>query len=162
MPKKMGMVASNTTAAAYHGHSTGLNRVAMSQFCAYPVRTPSSLGTEEAHRALMTDQPLADRFSAAELPAWANDAALEQLLLSFESVLPLRRPSEFRDPKIHQRILSLTEGVLGRICGLLETAAIEAIRTGEERICLPLWKEELVTESLVSIADRRTRRVSGR
>ena len=107
----------------------------------------------------MTDQPLAvaDRFSAAELPAWENDAVLEQLLLSFESVLPLRRPSEFRDPKIHQRILSLTEGVLGRICGLLETAAIEAIRTGEERICLPLWKEELVTESLVSIADRRTR-----
>jgi hypothetical protein len=115
------------------------------------------LGTEEANRALMTDQQLADRFSAAELPAWENDAAFEQLLLSFESVLPLRRPSEFRDPKIHQRILSLTEGVLGRICGLLETAAIEAIRTGEERICLPLWKEELVTESLVSIADRRTR-----
>ena len=112
----------------------------------------------------MTDQPLAvaDRFSAAELPAWANDAALEQLLLSFESVLPLRRPSEFRDPKIHQRILSLTEGVLGRTCGLLETSAREAIRTGEERICLPRWKEELVRESLVSIADRRTRRVSGR
>ena len=120
------------------------------------------LGTEEANRALMTDQQLADRFSAAELPTWENDAAFEQLLLSFESVLPLRRPSEFRDPKIHQRILSLTEGVLGRICGLLETAAIEAIRTGEERICLPLLKEELITESLVSIADRRTRRVSGR
>jgi hypothetical protein len=110
----------------------------------------------------MTDQPLADRFSAAELPAWENDAALEQLLLSFESVLPLRRPSELRDPKIHQRILSLTEGVLGRICGLLETAAREAIRTGEERICLPRWKEELVRESLVSIADRRRQRGSGR
>jgi len=34
------------------------------------------LGTEEADRALMTDQQLADRFSAAELPAWENDAAL--------------------------------------------------------------------------------------
>jgi hypothetical protein len=120
------------------------------------------LGTEEANRALMTDQQLADRFTAAELPAWESDEAFEQLLLSFESILPLRRQSEFRDPKIHQRILSLTEGVLGRICSLLEAGAMEAIRSGEERICLSLLKEDLVTESLVSITDRRTRRVSGR
>jgi hypothetical protein len=120
------------------------------------------LGTEEANRALMTDQQLADRFAAAELPAWEHDEPFEQLLLSFESILPLRQQSEFRDPKIHQRILSLTEGVLGRICGLLEAAAIEAIRSGEERIGLSLLKEDLVTESLVSIADRRVRRASGR
>src|SRR6516162_205287 len=119
------------------------------------------LGTEEANRALMTDQQLADRFAAAELPAWENDAAFEQLLLSFESVLPLRRPSDFRDPRIHQRILSLTEGVLGRICRLMEAAAIEAIRSGDERISLNLLKDDFVTESLVSIADRRARRFSG-
>ena len=34
----------------------------------------------------MTDQQLADRFEAAELPAWENDASFQQLLLSFESV----------------------------------------------------------------------------
>lgn len=133
------------------------------RFLANDLRIPLvCLGTMEANQALMTDQQLADRFSAAELPPWENDAAFEQLLLSFESILPLRRPSEFRDPKVHQRILSLTEGVLGRICGLLETVAIEAIRSGEERICLSLLKEALITESLVSIADRRGRRVSGR
>jgi hypothetical protein len=131
------------------------------RFLANDLRIPLvCLGTEEANQALMTDQQLADRFSAAELPAWENDAAFEQLLLSFESILPLRKPSEFRDPKVNRRILSLTEGVLGRICRLLETAAIEAIRSGEERICLALLKEDLVTESLVSIADRRVRRVS--
>jgi hypothetical protein len=119
------------------------------------------LGTDEANQALMTDPQLADRFAAAELPAWEDDAAFEQLLLSFESILPLRQPSEFRDPKIRQRILSLTEGVLGRICRLMETAAIEGIRSGEERISLPLLKDDLVTESLVSIADRRTRRFAG-
>jgi len=83
------------------------------------------------------------------------------LLLSFESVLPLRQPSEFRDPKIRQRILSLTEGVLGRICRLMEMAAIEAIRSGQERVNLSLLKDDLVTGSLVSIADRRTRRSLG-
>jgi hypothetical protein len=119
------------------------------------------LGIDEANRALMTDEQLADRFAAAELPAWEDDAAFEQLLLSFESILPLRRPSEFRDPKFRRRILSLTRGVLGRICRLMETAAMEAIRSGEECISLALLKEDLVTESLVSIADRHIRRLSG-
>jgi hypothetical protein len=132
------------------------------RFLANDLRIPMvCLGTEEANQALMTDQQLADRFAAAELPAWENDAPFEQLLLSFESILPLRLPSELCDPKIHQRILSLTEGVLGRICKLIETAAIEAIRSGEERISLPLLNDELVTESLVSIKDRRSRRFSG-
>jgi len=132
------------------------------RFLANDLRIPLvCLGIAEANRALMTDEQLADRFAAAELPAWEDDAAFEQLLLSFESILPLRQPSEFRDPKIHQRILSLTEGVLGRICRLMEIAAIEAIRSGEERIGLSLLKEDLVTESLVSIADRSGRRPSG-
>jgi hypothetical protein len=133
------------------------------RFLANDLRIPLvCLGTEQANQALMTDQQLADRFSAAELPAWENDPSFEQLLLSFESILPLQRSSEFRDPKFQQRVLSLTEGVLGRICRLVETAAIEAIKSGEERISVSLLKEELVTESLVSIADRRTRRASGR
>ncbi len=131
------------------------------RFLANDLRIPLvCLGTEEANQALMTDQQLADRFSAAELPSWENDAGFEQLLLSFESILPLRRPSQFRDAKLHQRVLSLTEGILGRICRLMEIAAVEAIHSGEERICLPMLKEELVTESLVSITDRRARRAS--
>lgn len=132
------------------------------RFLANDLRIPLvCLGTDEANQALMTDPQLADRFAAAELPAWEDDAAFEQLLLSFESVLPLRQPSDFRDPRIHQRILSLTEGVLGRICRLMEAAAIEAIRSGDERISLNLLKDDFVTESLVSIADRRARRFSG-
>jgi hypothetical protein len=119
------------------------------------------LGIEEANQALMTDDQLADRFAAAELPAWEDDAAFEQLLLSFESILPLRQSSDFRDPKVRQRILSLTQGVLGRVCRLMETAAVEAIRSGQECISLSLLKEELVTESLVSIADRHARHLSG-
>ena len=85
-----------------------------------------------------------------------------QLLLSFESIIPLRRPSEFRDPKVHHRILGLTEGVLVRICRLVETAATEAIRGGHEQISLALLKDDLVAESLVSIVDRRSRRVASR
>jgi hypothetical protein len=46
--------------------------------------------------------------------------------------------------------------MLVRICRLIETAAAEAIRCGQEQIALPLLKDDLVTESLISIADRRT------
>ena len=91
-----------------------------------------------------------------------NDAAFQQLLLSFESIIPLRLPSEFRDPKVHHRILGLTDGVLVRICRLVERAATEAIRGGHEQISLALLKDDLVTESLISIADRRDRRASAR
>ena len=48
------------------------------------------------------------------------------------------------------------------ICRLIETAATEAVRGGHEQISLALLKDHLVTESLVSIADRRNRRVSAR
>jgi Bacterial TniB protein len=114
----------------------------------------------DAKQALMTDQQLADRFEAAALPAWENNLAFQQLLSSFESILPLRLPSDFRDPKVHQRILTLTEGVLVRICRLVETAAAESIRSGQEQISLAQFKDDLVLESLASIAGRRNRRVS--
>jgi hypothetical protein len=121
------------------------------RFLANDLRLPLVCdGTNEAKQALMTDQQLADRFEAAELPAWENDSSFQQLPLSFESILPLRQRSEFRDPKVHQRILSLTEGILVRICRLLETAASEAIRGGQEHISLTLLDEKLVTESVAS------------
>jgi hypothetical protein len=68
-------------------------------------------GTHEAKQALMTDQQLADRFDAFELPAWRDDAALGQLLTSYASLLPLHRASELCAPKLRKLLLSLTEGV---------------------------------------------------
>jgi hypothetical protein len=92
------------------------------------------VGTHEAKQALMTDQQLADRFEAWELPQWQDDPALLQLLASFTAILPLRQASELRDPKIRKRVLVLTEGVMVRICRLLEAAAIQAIETESEHI----------------------------
>jgi hypothetical protein len=91
----------------------------------------------------MTDQQLADRLEATELSAWENDFNFQQLLLSCESILPLRLPSQFRDPKVHQRILSLSEGVLVRICRIIEIAATEAVHSGQEHITLACSKTVL-------------------
>lgn len=147
-------------AGSYREQRILLNAI---RFLANDLRLPLvCAGTHEAKQALMTDQQLADRFEAAELPAWENDSNFQQLLLSFESILPLRLPSQFRDPKVHQRILSLSEGVLVRICRIIEIAATEAVHSGQEHINLGMLKDDLVTGSLVSIVDRRNRRVSAR
>jgi hypothetical protein len=112
-------------------------------------------GTHEAKAALMTDQQLADRFEAWELPAWQEDAALHQLLTAFASILPLRQASEVRDGRLRRRILGLTEGILVRICRLMEAAAIHAIKTGRERIDLSLLTDDMTAQTLVSMSDRR-------
>jgi len=81
---------------------------------------------------LTTDQQLADRFEAWELPPWQDNPALQQLLASLAAILPLRRASELnggQDPV-------LTEGVMVRICRLVEAAAILAIETEHEHINL--------------------------
>src|SRR6516165_1369634 len=95
-----------------------------------------------------------------ELPAWRDDTAFHQLLASFGSTLPLRRASALREARMRKRILHLTEGVTVRVCRLLEEAAVQAIASGGERIELETLSEEVVTASLISISDRRTRRTA--
>jgi type II secretory pathway predicted ATPase ExeA len=51
-------------------------------------------GTAEAKTALTTDEQLADRFEAFELPVWQNDESFLRLLASFQAVFPLRQSSD--------------------------------------------------------------------
>lgn len=115
------------------------------------------VGTPEAKQALLTDQQLADRFEARELPTWRDDATFHQFLASFGASLPLRQASSLRELGLRKRILSLSEGITLRICRLLEEAAVQAIVSGRERIELETLSEELLTRSLVSISERRQR-----
>ena len=71
-----------------------------------------------------------------------------------------RRASELNDGKIRKRVLVLTEGVMVRICRLLEAAAIQAIETEHEHINLQTLTDDLTTGTLVSISDRRSRRTA--
>jgi GTPase SAR1 family protein len=132
------------------------------RFLANDLRIPIvCVGTHDAKQALMTDQQLADRFEAVELRKWEDDATFQQLLCSFGAILPLRKSSNLLDTKVRKRVLSLSEGVLVRICRLLESSAIAAIQTGAERIELGSLDDELGTQGLISISDRRRRRVAG-
>jgi type II secretory pathway predicted ATPase ExeA len=91
-------------------------------------------GTAEAKTALTTDEQLADRFEAFELPAWQNDESFLRLIASFQAVFPLRKSSDLTSPACRRLLLDRTHGVTVRIVRLLESLAIDAIRTGKERI----------------------------
>ena len=93
-------------------------------------------GTADAKRAMLTDQQLADRFEAVELPPWHNDNDFRRLLASFQAILPLRKRSDLQAPDIRQELLRRTEGITVRIVRLLEELAVEAVRSGAEEIAL--------------------------
>lgn len=105
------------------------------RFVATDLRIPLvCAGTADAKRALTTDQQLADRFEAIELPRWHNDESFHRLLVSFQSVLPLKKRSDLVSPVMRRLLLERTDGVLVRLVRLIEMLAVEAIRSGTERV----------------------------
>jgi len=112
-------------------------------------------GTPEARRALLTDNGLADRFEAVELPRWTNGMAFRRLLASYNAILPLRRPSELDQEKLRAALLKASEGITVRIVRLLERLAVEAIRTGSECISLDSLTSMPARAPLLSMEHRR-------
>jgi hypothetical protein len=105
------------------------------RFLASDLRIPLvRAGTADAKRALTTYQQLADRFEAIELPRWHNDEAFHRLLSSFQVILPLKQRSDLVSPAMRRLLLERTDGVTVRLVRLIETLAVEAIRSGSEQI----------------------------
>jgi GTPase SAR1 family protein len=98
---------------------------------------------------------LQTRFSIMTIPRWTPGPAFSQFLTSFEQSLPLKRQSGLgsnemqlallKESGLKQTIAGITQGIKQ----VLEDAAIKAIRTGVERIDIPLpsaWQENLEAE----------------
>jgi hypothetical protein len=100
--------------------------------------TGVSLGcfaTKEIAYVLRQDEQLANRLEAFILPRWRIDEPdYLRLLATFERHLPLRRRSDLTDPDTAARLLAMADGLIGGIAGVLRRAAVEAVRTGWERI----------------------------
>jgi type II secretory pathway predicted ATPase ExeA len=109
-------------------------------------------GTAEAKTALTTDEQLADRFEAFELPMWQNDESFLRLVASFQAVFPLRQSSDLTSLASRRLLLDRTEGVTVGIVRLLETLAIDAIRSGKERIDRDSLENLRVPPPLLSMA----------
>jgi type II secretory pathway predicted ATPase ExeA len=92
------------------------------------------VGTVEALRAVQSDDQLANRFEPFALPLWSDDDDFRRLLNTLEAVLPLRKRSDLDDPALANRIYAAGEGILGEIIAIVMQAAVEAVRSGSERI----------------------------
>lgn len=95
-------------------------------------------GVEDAFNAFNTDPQLSNRFEPAFLPKWSMNNEYGDLLASYEFNIPLKKPSNLRDPAIAQKILWMSEGILGEIHEVLKRAAIAAIKNKSEQITLSI------------------------
>jgi type II secretory pathway predicted ATPase ExeA len=111
-------------------------------------------GTSDAKIALTTDEQLADRFEAYDLPLWQNDEAFIRLLVSFQSTFPLRRKSDLTSSASRRVLLDRTHGVTVRIVRLLEALAVDAVKTGKEQIDLDSLSNLRVSSQLLSMGDQ--------
>jgi hypothetical protein len=105
-------------------------------------------------KTIQEESQLETRFTIMRLPRWSIGPAFAQFLTAFERSLPLRRPSGLgtsrmqeallRESALQQHIAGVTQGIKQ----VIERAAIEAIRTGIERVTLPMlscWREGFET-----------------
>jgi len=67
------------------------------------------------------------------------------------TILPLRPPSRLEIAAVRKRVLELTEGVTARIFRLIETAAVEAIRSGAECLDANSFAAEGLAAPLVAM-----------
>jgi len=119
-------------------------------------------GTDLARQSLLTDPQLAERFEALHLRRWADDRFLAQLLSSLGALLPLRRPSALETTVARKRVLELTDGVTVRIFRLIETVAVEAIRSGAECITKESFDADGLVLPLVAMTRKSEERLKRR
>ena len=114
-------------------------------------------GIEEASLVFATDPQLSNRFETAALPKWKLDQETGRLLASMEQRLPLRQPSNLKSAELMQKIVFMSEGIIGEIHAVLKAAAIAAIKNGVECITLEVlsglpWKKPSERKSRPSLA----------
>jgi Bacterial TniB protein len=93
-----------------------------------------AVGTAEAFNAVKTDPQISNRFLPEILPKWGVSTDTARLLASFERLLPLKQPSRLSAEAMTQQILLRSEGTIGEMSSLLNSAAIYAIKKRIEHI----------------------------
>jgi len=97
-------------------------------------------GTKLAFNAIQTDSQLANRFEPNVLKRWTNGNEYKRLLLSFESITPLKMESNLIENSLSAEILLMSDGLIGEISKILELAAIKAIENDSEKITKSILK----------------------
>lgn len=97
-------------------------------------------GIPDALRALKWDPQLERRFEPIRIPRWGRTAETYGFLNSLETTLPLGKPSFLAEDPIADWLIERSEGLTREIVHLVRMGAVEAIRSGRERIDLSLLR----------------------
>jgi hypothetical protein len=93
------------------------------------------VGTKDALNATATDLQISSRFRPLALPRWKSNKDYYLFLKSIMKTLPLRRPSTIlEDVNVAEKVLELSEGLIGEITKIINDSAIYAIKSGSEHI----------------------------
>nr|WP_268833830.1 TniB family NTP-binding protein [Sinorhizobium terangae] len=106
-------------------------------------------GVNDAREAIGGDVQLARRFEQFTLNRWAANEQFEILIALILRNTPLRLPSVLTAKSL-RRMLQITEGVTANIFHIINSLAIEAIKSGQERItdaAIEKWEPEFDAEA---------------
>jgi hypothetical protein len=91
-------------------------------------------GVKELLSVTQLDAQFSNRFKPLYLPRWIAGQEYDQLLQSFELLIPLPEPSHLVETNLSTKLLALSEGLIGELSQLLEQCAILALK--EDRRCI--------------------------
>ncbi|QHG74431.1 TniB family NTP-binding protein [Ensifer adhaerens] len=106
-------------------------------------------GVNDAREAIGGDVQLARRFEQFTLSRWAANEQFEILIALILRNTPLRQPSVLTAKSL-RRMLQITEGITANIFHIINSLAIEAIESGQERItdaAIEKWEPEFDAEA---------------
>jgi hypothetical protein len=93
-----------------------------------------AFGIDDAEFAILGDDQLKRRFQIYKLPLWKEDDRFRSFLAAYESILPLKKPSElWRQDKV-KFLLSRTGGITGDIVKYITRGAVWATLDRTEEI----------------------------
>jgi hypothetical protein len=95
-----------------------------------------AFGTADAQHAISSDDQLERRFQKYELPIWKENDTFRQFLATYESSLPLKKPSELWRQDNVKFLLSVTHGDTDAIVKRITRGAVWAILDSKEKIDL--------------------------
>ncbi|MBI5922997.1 MAG: TniB family NTP-binding protein [Betaproteobacteria bacterium] len=122
----------NVMEGSANAQRKGLNSI---KFLMNELRRPVvAAGTLEVFNAIQTDPQISSRLRRLPLERFKDDAQFQELLILFEMALPLRMASGLDDPVLSSFIFERTMGIVGHVADLLNSAAIQAINYGVEKI----------------------------
>lgn len=96
-----------------------------------------AFGVPSALQFIAEENQMSSRFKRAVIPRWDtvnNMKTFQQLLASLESTLPLRKASNLHQKGLVEKLINMSEGILGEVVDILEEATIMAIEEGDEQI----------------------------